>query len=81
MTPPAGGSIFGGAKATETHRAAPTSALNLMAAVESWGIGPFTQVRSVSLRVEGLTGGRLTELLKKLPDGVTYALEVEKESS
>ena len=79
--PPTGGRIFGGSKATETHRAAPTSALNLMASLDSWGIGPFTQVRSVALRVEGLTGGKLTELLKKLPDGVTYALEVEKENS
>jgi hypothetical protein len=52
-----------------------------MASLDSWGIGPFTQVRSVALRVEGLTGGKLTELLKKLPDGVTYALEVEKENS
>ena len=64
-----------------THKAKPTSALNLMATVESWGIGPFTQVRSVSLRIEGLTGGKLRELLKKLPDGVTYALEVEREES
>ena len=78
---PAGGGIFGGGGLAVTHKAKPTSALNLMATVESWGIGPFTQVRSVSLRIEGLTGGKLRELLKKLPDGVTYALEVEREES
>lgn len=73
-----GGGIFGGG-ATRRYSASATSALNLMAKVESWGIGPFTQVRSAALRVEGLTGAKLNELLKKLPDGVTYALDVEKE--
>jgi hypothetical protein len=73
-----GGDIFGGG-ATKTYSAPATSSLNLMAKVESWGIGQFTQVKSVSLRVEGLTGAKLNELLKKLPDGVTYSLDVEKE--
>ena len=73
-----GGNIFGGGT-TKTYSAPATSSLNLMAKVESWGIGQFTQVRSAALRVEGLTGAKLNELLKKLPDGVTYALDVEKE--
>jgi hypothetical protein len=73
-----GGDIFGGG-AAKTYSAPATSSLNLMAKVESWGIGQFTQVKSASLRVEGLTGAKLNELLKKLPDGVTYSLDVEKE--
>ncbi|MBI2571916.1 MAG: DUF499 domain-containing protein [Candidatus Schekmanbacteria bacterium] len=73
-----GGDIFGDGP-TKTYSAPATSSLNLMAKVEAWGIGQFTQVRSASLRVEGLTGAKLNELLKKLPDGVTYALDVEKE--
>ena len=72
------GGIFRGG-ATKTYSAPATSSLNLMAKVESWGIGQFTQVKSAALRVEGLTGAKLNELLKKLPDGVTYSLDVEKE--
>jgi hypothetical protein len=73
-----GGHIFGPGIAT-TYSAPATSSLNLMATVESWGIGQFTQVKSAAVRVEGLTGAKLQELLRKLPDGVTYALDVEKE--
>ncbi len=74
-----GGGIFGGGDATTSFSAPATSALNLLSKVESWGIGSFTQVKKASLTVEGLTGAKLNELLKKLPDGVTYALDVEKE--
>ena len=73
-----GGSIFGPA-ATSTFSAPATSSLNLLSKVEAWGIGNFTQVKKASVTVEGLTGAKLSELLKKLPDGVTYALTVEKE--
>ena len=73
------GDIFGGEKSTSLHSSTATSSLNLLAKVEGWGIGSFTQVTKASLTVEGLTGAKLNELLKKLPDGVTYALDVEKE--
>ena len=56
-----------------------TSALNLLGKVESWGITTGTQVQDVQLKVASLTGAQLNELLKKLPDGITYeraALEV-----
>jgi hypothetical protein len=56
-----------------------TSALNLMGRVESWGIGPATNVRTVTVRVESATGAQLQKLLKNLPDGMTYELSLEKE--
>ncbi|MCP3685981.1 MAG: DUF499 domain-containing protein [bacterium] len=58
-----------------------TSALNLLGRVEQWGISPGTQLRALKLKVDNLTGSQIQELLKKLPDGMTYELDVEKEES
>jgi hypothetical protein len=58
-----------------------TSALNLLGKVESWGIGPGTQLQAMRLKVDNLTGAQLQDLLKKLPDGMTYELDVEKEDA
>jgi hypothetical protein len=60
--------------------APPTSGLNLLGQVESWGIGPATTLTNVALRIGKLTGAQLQQLLKHLPDGVTYGLEVEKDA-
>ena len=73
------GGIFGGGDSVTTHSSPATSALNLLSKVEGWGIGNFTQVKKTTLTIEGLTGAKLSELIKKLPDGLTYALDVEKE--
>ncbi|GAG31321.1 unnamed protein product, partial [marine sediment metagenome] len=71
--------IFG-ESATFTPLSTPaTSALNLLGKVESWGIGPGTQLQAMRLKVDNLTGAQLQDLLKKLPDGMTYELDVEKE--
>ncbi|TVP96589.1 MAG: DUF499 domain-containing protein [Planctomycetaceae bacterium] len=56
-----------------------TSSLNLLGQVESWGIGPATSVNNVALKVGKMTGAQLQALIKHLPDGVTYGLELEKE--
>lgn len=56
-----------------------TSALNLLGKTESCGIGPGTQIHSLRLQIEKLTGAQLQELLRKLPDGMTYQLDLEKE--
>jgi hypothetical protein len=61
--------------------AAPTSGLNLLGQVESWGIGPATTLANVSLRIGKMSGSQLQQLLKHLPDGVTYGLDLEKESN
>ena len=75
-----GGGIFGGGTSTFTPLTAPaTSALNLLGKVETWGIGPGTQVQSLEIKVGSLTGAQLQELIKKLPDGMTYELGLEKE--
>jgi hypothetical protein len=71
--------IFGGT-ATFTPLSTP-SALNLLGKVESWGIGPGTQLQAMRLKVDNLTGAQLQDLLKKLPDGMTYELDVEKEDA
>jgi Protein of unknown function (DUF499) len=80
-TPP-GGSIFGNGPASTVKQlttAGATSALNLLGKVESWGIRTGTQVQDVQLKVASLTGAQLNELLKKLPDGITYELTLNKE--
>jgi hypothetical protein len=60
--------------------AVPTSGLNLLSRVaDTWRIGPATTVRNLSLRVDKLTGAQLQQLIKNLPDGITYGLDVEKE--
>ncbi len=56
-----------------------TSALNLLGKVETWGITTGTQLQDVQLKVASLTGAQLNELLKKLPDGITYELILNKE--
>ena len=42
-------------------------------------IGPATKVAEVSIKVSAATGAQLKELLKKLPDGMTFELTLEKE--
>jgi hypothetical protein len=97
-TPPAGpsmpptGGIYGGGTPppVPTPRiplsAPSTSPLNLVGKLESWGIGPATQVSDVSIKVSAasgaqLSGAQLRELLKKLPDGLTFELSLEKEEN
>lgn len=80
--PPAGG-IFGGTtSAGNKPRIAlsnpPTSPLNLIGKLEGWGIGPATPVSEISIKVSAATGAQLKELLKKLPDGMTFELNLEK---
>ena len=52
--------------------------VNLLGDVEKWGISPATNVTNVNLNVSQMTGAQLTELLKKLPDGASYSLTLEK---
>lgn len=78
-----GGAIFGGgAETTSVPCAAPsTSPLNLIGKLEGWGIGPATPLKSVTIKVDAATGAQLKELLKKLPDGMTFELSFDKEGS
>ena len=92
--PPAGvqpapipsGGIFGGAPSTGSKPRVPlsnpaTSPLNLIGKLEGWGIGPATPVAEISIKVSAATGAQLKELLKKLPDGMTFELSLEKEDT
>lgn len=81
---PGGGGIFGGgASGGGKPRIAlnnpPTSPLNLIGKLEGWGIGPATPVAEVSIKVSAATGAQLKELLKKLPDGMTFELSLQKD--
>jgi hypothetical protein len=53
--------------------------LNLIGKLEGWQIGPATSVHEVKLALVGATGAQLKELLKKLPEGLTYSLSLDKE--
>ena len=72
------GGVFGGRPRLSLNNP-PTSPLNLIGKLEGWGIGPATQVAEVSIRVSAATGAQLKELIKKLPDGMTFELSLEKE--
>ena len=79
---PGGGIFSGGAGASRVPYAAPaTSPLNLIGKLEGWGIGPATPVKAVTIKVDAATGAQLKELLKKLPDGMTFELSLDKEGS
>lgn len=60
----------------------PKTPVNLLGEVEKWGISAGTQVSNVniSLNIAQMTGAQLTDLLKKLPDGMTFSLNLEKET-
>lgn len=81
----ASGGIFGGTSSTTKPRIPlsnpPTSPLNLIGKLEGWGIGPATPVAEVSIKVSAATGAQLKDLLKKLPDGMTFELRLEKEDN
>ncbi len=58
-----------------------TSSLNLIGKLEGWNIGPATAVQEVTIKLASATGAQIKDLLKKLPDGMTYELSLEKEDS
>lgn len=68
------------AKITTAFGTLPKTPLNLVGEVEKWGITPETCVVNVNLNVSQMTGAQLNDLLYKLPHGVTYSLNLEKES-
>lgn len=81
------GGIFGGGTSSTGSKPRipltnpPTSPLNLIGKLEGWGIGPATHVAEVSIKVSAATGAQLKELLKKLPDGMTFELSLEKDEN
>lgn len=75
------GNLFGGGTATQReHLQAPaTSALSLLGKMETWGINTGTGLHNLNLSINSLTGAQLEKLLKALPDGLTYAMSMEKD--
>ena len=77
---PVGGGIFGGGGNLIPRSAPANSGLMLLAKTQDeWGINPGTQVKSMTISVEALTGAQLKNLLKALPDGMTYGLNLSTE--
>jgi hypothetical protein len=58
----------------------PKTPMNLLGEAEKWGISAATSVTNVNIKVSQMTGAQLTELLKKLPDSLTYSLNLETET-
>lgn len=81
--PPTGGGIFGDSSSPHKPRIRltnpATSPLNLLGKLETWKIGPATPVSEVHLKISAATGAQLAEMLKKLPTGLTFELNLEKE--
>ncbi len=79
------GSLFGNGEGSATAAPSleplgtpPKSPVNLLGELEKWGINPATNLANVNINVSKMTGAQLTQLLKNLPDGVTYGLNLEK---
>lgn len=75
-------SIFGdpsSAASVAHHSAEYTSTLSLLGKLEQWGINKGSKVSDVKLTTTQLTGAQLEQLLKNLPDGATYSLDLDKE--
>ena len=79
--PPAPGGLFGSGSSgpRESLHSEATSSLSLLGKLESWNITAGTQVHEVKININQLTGAQLEKLIKGLPDGVTYGLNLEKE--
>lgn len=58
----------------------PKTAMNLLGELEKWGIGAGTPVFSVNINIASMTGAQLKALIEKLPPGVIYGLNLDKES-
>jgi hypothetical protein len=58
----------------------PKTPVNLLGEVEKWGIDAGTSVTNVNINIAQMSGAQLTDLLKKLPDGMTFSLNLEKET-
>ena len=67
------------AQTTQTFATSPKTPLNLLGEIERWGISAATSVANINMCVSKMTGAQLMDLLHKLPDGVTYSLNLEKE--
>lgn len=80
-TPPSPGSLFDvpPGSSVSHHSVANTSTLSLLGKLEQWGINKGSKIKDVRLSTSQLTGAQLEQLLKVLPDGTTYSLELDKE--
>jgi len=77
--PMPGGGLFDSGGHQQRLETPPTSALSLLGKLENWGVNAGTPLHNLNLKVSNLTGAQLEKLLKNLPDGLTYGLEVDKE--
>jgi hypothetical protein len=53
--------------------------LNLIGKLESWGIGPASQISEISIKISSASGAQIKEVLKRLPESLSYEINLEKE--
>jgi len=56
-----------------------SSTLGHIGQMESWGIGPATPMKEITLRIPNATGAQLKDILKRLPDSLLFDLSLEQE--
>ena len=66
-------------KSVGRRTSSPERVFTIGAALLEFFIGTGTNVKSLVVKVDVLTGAQLQDLIKKLPDGMTYELGLEKE--
>jgi len=75
-----GAAAAGGGAPLRTHHSNPaTSSLNQIGKLEAWGVTPATQITDISISISSATGAQLQDLLKKLPEGMTYGISLFKD--
>lgn len=57
-----------------------TSPLNLIGKLEGWNIGAATPVKEVTIKIAEANGAQVKDILKRLPDGMTFEISLEKEN-
>ena len=76
----AGGEEGGAGLPLRTHHTNPaTSPLTQIGKIEAWGINPASKITDISISISSATGAQLKDLLKKLPEGMTYGISLFKD--
>ena len=78
---PAPTGLFGGSAdigERARYQTPATSSLSLIGKLEGWGVAAGSRIYNMNINVNQLTGAQLEKLLKNLPDGITYSLDIEK---
>lgn len=48
---------------------------------EAWAIKPATRITEIAITISAASGAQLRDILRKLPDGLTFALSLQKDDA